>query len=153
MNLKVYLARPISGSSTSDVIEWYESVAGCLLDIGHTPLTPLVNEGEFRNDTKFSGFGYVNVPTASNHAIFGRDQWLVRQSDVILADLSDAVDRVSIGCVMELGWASMLGKHTIVVLSPRNIHEHAFVLEAADVVFYDLLEALDYIKRLGGPND
>jgi hypothetical protein len=49
---------------------------------------------------------------------------------------------------MELAWAHDKGKHTIVVLEPGNIHEHAFVLEAADVVFNNEADALLYLKKL-----
>ncbi len=153
MNLKVYLARPISGSEPVDVVRWYKSVSEYLRVLGHTPLLPLVNEGEFRTDIKFKGHGYEGIPTATNHAIFERDQWLVRESDVILVDFSTVPDRASIGCIMELAWASLLGKHTVVVVPPKNLHEHAFIFEAADVVFDELIEALQYIQRLGGKNE
>jgi hypothetical protein len=57
-------------------------------------------------------------------------------------------DHVSIGCVMELAWASLLGKYTIVIMEKENIHNHAFILEAADIIFENYYDAIEYLKKL-----
>jgi nucleoside 2-deoxyribosyltransferase len=72
---------------------------------------------------------------------------MVRNCDIILTDLT-GMTRNSIGCCMEMAWASLLGKHSIVVMEKENPHRHAFVLEAADIVFETLEEAIEYLKLL-----
>jgi hypothetical protein len=70
---------------------------------------------------------------------------MVKKVDIVLVDLSN-IKNVSIGCCMELAWAQDNDKHTIVVMEKSNIHMHAFVLEAADIVFEQLEEALEYLQ-------
>ena len=77
-----------------------------------------------------------------------RDIWMVRQCDVFYLNLMDAGERVSIGGVMELAVAAALGKHTVVSMGAENIHRHAFVLEAADVIYETHEEAMKYLERL-----
>ncbi len=72
---------------------------------------------------------------------------MVTQADIVLVDLSDT-EVVSIGCVSELAWADILGKHSILVMEEGNVHVHAFPLQEADVIFRTLDDALDYISKL-----
>ena len=108
---------------------------------------PMTGKGNLRTEIRFKSVGYDHVPTSTNHAIYERDQWMVTQSDVVLFNLSNTTI-VSIGSMFELAWASLLNKHTIVIMEQDNIHEHAFVLEAADVIFTCLKHALDYLQIL-----
>ena len=74
---------------------------------------------------------------------------MVTQSDIVFADLTGTIT-ASIGCSMELAWASMLGKHTVVVIPKENIHRHAFILEASDIIFDDTQKAIEYMASLIG---
>jgi hypothetical protein len=49
---------------------------------------------------------------------------------------------------MELAWASILGKHTVVSMQKENVHRHAFILEAADVIFETHEESMEYLDKL-----
>jgi len=143
--MKIYIAHPISWLSYREVVDYYETIRTeleCFYDI----LSPMTGKGELRNEISFKAEGY-GTPVSTNHAIVGRDRWMVKQADIVFVDFGDA-NRVSIGCVMELGWAKLLGKHTVVVLGKKNIHRHAFVLESADIVFPKLEDALDYLNKL-----
>jgi nucleoside 2-deoxyribosyltransferase len=144
--MKIYLARPISGKSYLEVSSYYNLFRGTLDVFGYEVLCPMTAKGFLRNEKKFKASGYKN-PVSTNHAIVERDCWMVQQSDVVLVDFTGA-DEVSIGCVMELAWASLLGKHTVIILPQENVHRHAFVLEAADIIFEYDKEALDYLKYL-----
>lgn len=145
--LAIYLAGPITGQTGEEVVSRYEEKIAILSDFGYTVYYPMLGKLDLRATTEFKSNGYDH-PLANNHAIFKRDHWMVSQADVILADLSNSGDRVSIGTMMELAWASHLDKHIIVVLPKGNIHEHAFVLEALDVRFYSIDAAYDYLKEL-----
>lgn len=143
--MRIYLARPFSGFDAHEVREYMNNVGQVLKRAGYEILSPMAKKdfltGVLRNE------GYHD-PVASNHAIFERDRWMVtNQADVVLVDLSEA-SVISIGCVMELAWASLLGKHTVVVMGPDNVHRHAFVIEAADIIFEDLEVALEYLEGL-----
>ena len=144
--MKIYLAGPISGKSYDEVVDAYKKKSSLLKTYGYEILCPMTGKAYLRNELEFKASGYENFPVSTNHAIFGRDKWMVSNSDIILCDLSSSGDRVSIGSMMEIAWASMLGKHTIVVLPKENIHRHAFVLEAADIVFETIEDAYKYLK-------
>jgi nucleoside 2-deoxyribosyltransferase len=144
----VYLALPISGRSYDDVVKDIHDSKMILEDWGYTVFQPMTGKGYLRPEIEFKSHGFDN-PVSTNHAILERDKWMVINCDVILLDLSRGSERVSIGGVMELAWASLLDKHTVVVLpKENNIHNHAFVLEASDVVFETMDEAMDYLHKL-----
>jgi len=142
--MKIYISRPISGCSYDDVVSWYEDTAKELRASGYDILMPMTGKKSLRTEIKFKSHGYGN-PTSTNHAIFERDKWMTENCDIFITYLTSA-DIVSIGSMMELAWASLLGKHTIVIIGEENIHKHAFVLEAADIVLPDYESAMDYLK-------
>ena len=142
----IYLAGPISGKSYHEVVSRYAVKIQELRKMGYRTLSPMTAKGYLRNDVKLKAVGYDN-PVSTNHAIVNRDKWMVEKSDIVLADLTNAVE-VSIGTVMELAWAFHFGKHVIVIMGESNIHQHAFVLEAAHIVFPKLEDAYNYLELL-----
>ena len=150
--LAIYLAGPITGQTGEEVVSKYEEKIAILSDFGFTVYQPMLGKMQLRTETEFKSNGYDH-PLANNHSIFQRDHWMVSKVDVVLADLSNSGTRVSIGTMMELAWASHLGKHIVLVMPAGNIHEHAFVLEAAHVRFHDMDAALDYLKELSLSRD
>ena len=108
-------------------------------------LHPLFEKGDLRNDTIFTAGNYKNKsPVSSDHAIKNRDQFMVKYCDIVLINLLDTT-KVSIGCVAELAWGNLLGKHTILCMEKGNVHEHAF-MECADIIFETLDEAKKYLQ-------
>lgn len=143
--MKIYLAGPISGMSYQEVVDRIQDYY-IKLD-NYEVLSPMTGKEELRTEKKLKAHGYDNNPIATNHAIVERDRWSVSRCDVLLADLIGTVD-ISIGTVMELAWASMLGKHTVVIMEKDNVHQHAFILEAADIVFDNKSDAINYLHKL-----
>jgi nucleoside 2-deoxyribosyltransferase len=142
--MKIYVARPFTGYSGAELLDYYDKMKNLL--VGLEVLSPMTGKEFLGDDVKLKAHGFEN-PVATNHAIFERDQWMVRRADIVLVDLSDGDEEaVSIGCVMELAWASLLGKHTVVVMSETSPHYHAFVLEAADIIFPTIEKAIDYFR-------
>lgn len=143
--MTIYLAGPISGKGYEEVVENYKDMTRRLRHMGYETLCPMAGKSYLRNETDFQAHGF-KYPVSTNHAIFERDKWMIEQCDILFCDLNTAWEKVSIGSVMELAWASMLGKHTLVVMQEENIHRHAFVLEAADIVFTTVVDALKYLN-------
>jgi len=143
--MKIYLARPISGQSFEEVQDYYDQTKEYLTDMGYDVLSPMTGKQELRTELEFKAQGYDNIPVATNHAIYNRDQWMVRQSDMVYANLMSSNGRVSIGAMMEIAWAAMLGKHVIVAMEKDNIHQHAFVLEAAGTIFNNHEDVINYL--------
>lgn len=147
VELSIYLAGPITGQTGEGVISRYEEKIAILTDFGYVVYQPMLGKMNLRTEAEFKSGGYDH-PIANDHAIFNRDHWMVSQVDVILVDLSHSGDRVSIGTMMEMAWASHLGKHVVLVLPQGNIHDHAFVRQAATIRFNDIEAAYDYLKEL-----
>ena len=142
---KIYLAHPISLMSADEVFNYYDNMVK-ILSGKYEILFPMYGKDVLRTEKKFRAEGYGD-PVSTNHAIFERDSWMVSQSDIIFCDLRNTKN-VSIGCCMELAIGSWLNKHTVVVMESSNIHNHAFIKEAADIVFDNMNEALLYINQL-----
>jgi len=145
--LAIYCIHPISGRSADEVFEYYDRTQKQLTDIGYDVFVPMYGKSTLRTELEFKAEGYKDNPITTNHAIFNRDHWMVMQSDILYANFLGAT-RVSIGSMFELAWGVDNKKQVIVVMEKDNIHRHAFVLEAATIVFETEKEALDYLKQL-----
>lgn len=141
--MRLYMAHPITGLSGAEVLDYYDSLKAALSPY-HTLLSPMTGKEALRTEPQCQATGYV-TNLSNDHSIFQRDTWMVSQADIILVDFTGA-QRVSIGCCMELAIGSFLNKHTVVVMD--DIHRHSFTLEAADVIFPTLDEAVEYIMKL-----
>jgi len=147
MKKSIYCVHPISGLSADDVFTYYTDIKNRLSE-NYNVMIPMTGKASLRCELEFRGEGYQDNPLTTNHAIFERDRWMVTQSDVIYANLKGATDRVSIGSMFELAWASYLGKYVVLVMDKESIHRHAFVMEAADVIFEDEETAEAYLEKL-----
>jgi nucleoside 2-deoxyribosyltransferase len=145
--MKIYLARPISGQSYEAVVNYYTETAKKLIIAGYDVLCPMTGKSYMRNEIEFKAHDYDNKPMSTNHAIIERDRWMVSSADIVYANLLDS-KYASIGTCMELAWAHDKGKHTIVVMDKENVHQHAFVIEAADIVYETHKEAMEYLETL-----
>lgn len=143
--MKIYLAGAISGKSYKDALDFFESTKQ-KLSPKYIVLSPMVAKTELINQEYLNSHGYLH-PTSTNHAIFERDKWCIQQADIVFVNLFNA-ERPSLGCMFELAWASLLGKHTVVVLDEYDIHKHAFVLEAGDTIFEKEEDAINYLNEL-----
>lgn len=80
----------------------------------------------------------------------GRDLWDVTQCDAVLVNLSMATE-VSIGSMVELGYARAHGKFIVVVLPSdpeSDPHDHPFVTETATAVVRHLADGIRLLEAL-----
>jgi len=145
--MKIYLAKPISGYSYEQIVNYYIQTSDILKSCGYDVLYPMIGKSYLRNEMKFKAEGYDN-PVSTNHAITERDRWMVSISDIMYADLTES-KFASIGCIAELAWGHDKGKHTLVSMEKDNIHRHAFILEMADIIFETHAESMEYLQTLG----
>ena len=141
----IYCVHPISGLSADEVFTYYTAIKERLSKY-YDVLIPMTGKKSLRCAKEFRSEGYVGNPLTTNHAIFERDRWMVTQSDIIYANLMGATEQVSIGSMFELAWASLLGKYVVLAMDEDGVHNHAFVKEAADTVFYSSEEAEAYLE-------
>lgn len=145
--LKVYTAHPMNGLEPKEVYDYFDGIKERLRDrfIVYQPI--LQNDNLRQSSDPIKATGYQD-PIITDKEIVNRDLWMVRQSDVVLVDLS-GTKRTAIGCLFELATAKALRKHTVLVLDGIDgTHHHAFILQSADVVFHDLEFAILYLLDL-----
>jgi len=145
--LKIYCARPITGCTYSEVVEYYRSISKRLSNAHYRVLLPMVAKGYLEGGDVLKGCGY-SIPACTDRAIKKRDRWMVGTCDVLFANLIGS-NRVSIGTTMELAWGDELRKHVVVATEPGNVHQHAFITECADIILEDEESALQYLETLG----
>lgn len=148
--LKIYVAHQITGLTFDEVVGYYNNMEALLGDsYGYEVLCPMTAKGYLRTEYEHKAFvpKDYTYPISTNHAIAERDKWMVEQCDVLYCDFTGS-KKALIGCIFELAWAHLLGKHTITVIPEGNVHQHAFVLEASDICFKNIGDALDYLKYL-----
>lgn len=144
---KIYVAYPFTGYSPLSVMTYYKKTTKILRKFGYEVLCPLFYTDIPLTDLPLPSQGLTNSATTTNHAIIEKDHWLIDFSDILYFNFL-GTKVASIGSCMELAWGYTKSKHTVVVMEKENIHEHAFVLEAADIVFSTELEAFSYLKKL-----
>lgn len=145
--MNIYVAHPITGLTPKEVIGYFTYLKKRLEKMGWGVLQPMTAKGYFRTQKDAFRPAGFHQPASTNHAIFSRDNWMVRMADVVLVDLTGAKEK-SIGCIMEIGWAADNKKHVVLVMEKGNVHEHAFILEAAHIIYPNLTEALNYLEKL-----
>ena len=142
---KIYIAHPISGLTGKEVINYYQKITE-LLEDKYYILSPMAGKEHLYNDNICVPHGYQDA-ICNNHAIFKRDMWMINQSDIIFCDFTKA-KQISIGCTGEICVGAALNKHIVLAMEDDNIHNHAFILEAAHIILPTYDEAIDYLLQL-----
>lgn len=150
--LRVYLAGPITGKSYGGATEWRDEFPKLVAPHVHC-LSPMrakyhLAELEEIEDT-------VEHPIFTDNAVVHRDRWDVARADVVVFNLADAA-RVSIGTMVEYGWATAHGVSPKVLITvtgskPRwmaNPHYHLFPKTLSTYVVETLEDAADLVNIL-----
>lgn len=161
---QVYLAGPITGLDWAGAVDWREWVERQLKKEAVCKSPMRLKEG-LKQVTEFAPHGYDDSIVSTSQAIFRRDIFDVRTSDIILGYLKGA-EVASVGTMIEYGIAFQAEKYIITVLpdeerehpgTPRepglertvlNPHDHAFVEQASSVIVPDLREAIRIVEAL-----
>jgi nucleoside 2-deoxyribosyltransferase len=139
---KVYLGGIVSGLSYKEANGWREEAIKRLSCSGIVGVSPMRFKENLENEDILSPLGSERDVITSQKGIFIRDKQDILNCDVMLMNLLGAKTQ-SIGCSMELGWANLLNKPTVVIMEPGNPNEHAFIYQTADFLVESLLEAID----------
>ena len=128
----IYLAGPISGLEHHETVLWRETLTEELAKHEIQCISPMRNKNYLIGTGKIAAYGYGHT-LSTDKAIVTRDRFDLLRSDLIVVNLLGA-ERVSIGTMVELGWADAHGKPVLLIIEPedsenKNIHEHAFVRE------------------------
>jgi nucleoside 2-deoxyribosyltransferase len=144
--LKVYLAGPISGLTYGESTDWRESIQNKLAAYGISGVSPMRGKWYLEQEKVIKG-SYEDHALSSKRGITTRDRWDCQRCDAILVNLLGA-KKVSIGTMIELGWADSARKPIVLVMEPDNIHAHPIVNEVAGFTCTTLDEAVDVLIAL-----
>jgi len=142
----VYLAGPIQGLSYDTSTSWRIYAETELLKAGIMSLSPLRNKEYLQHEGVLRD-SYPQYALSSTKGITTRDRFDVMRCDVVLMNLLHA-EQVSIGTMIELGWADAYRKPVVLVAERDNVHAHGMVEEVAGFIVDNLESGLTLIKAL-----
>lgn len=142
----VYLAGPISGLSYDGAQDWRAAAADRLKVAGIGSFSPLRGKEYLRAMGILEG-SYDIHPLSTAQGITNRDRFDVCRADLILANLYGA-ERISIGTVIELGWADIARTPVVGVWEDGNVHDHPMVSQIVGWHAANLTEGLDIVEAI-----
>lgn len=143
----VYLAGPITGLSFGEAADWREQVIKSLAQNDIKGLSPLRCK-EYLMMEKVLDVKYDQYVLSTGKGITTRDKWDCHRADALLVNLLGA-EKVSIGTMMELGWANSANKPIVLCMeNSGNIHDHAMVREVCGFITDSLDHGVEIIKAL-----
>lgn len=160
----IYLAGPISGLTSKEATEWRHAVKEQLEPLDIKCLSPLRANVHLRNseglldandnlsDTQESlDSGCQILAMSTQRGVVERDKFDCINANMILVNLLGA-KKVSIGTMIEIGWANANGIPIVLVIEDdkSNCHEHAFVRECAAFRTNSILEGTKIIAAMLG---
>lgn len=143
----VYLAGPITGLSWGDATDWQDYAIKSLAKDNIRGLSPLRCKDYLKNEDALA-VQYDTYVLSTGKGITTRDRWDCLRCDALLVNLLGA-KKVSIGTMMELGWASAAHKPIILVMEDEgNPHDHSMVREVYGFVVNTLDHGLAVVKAM-----
>ena len=141
-----YLAGPISGQTYDGATAWRDAATEFLREHGVEALSPM-RDKEWLSKVALIDGAYGTDPLTTAKGITTRDRWDCQRADVVLMNLLGA-ERVSIGSMIEIGWADAARRPIVLVLKRGSVHDHPMVTETAGFVVPTLQEALYVVTSL-----
>jgi nucleoside 2-deoxyribosyltransferase len=138
----VYLAGPIEGCTKGEANDWRIDAINHLACYGIAGISPLRCEpiiGERYN------IEHVDPKFGTARAIGSKNVFDARTCDMTLVYLPKVLNarRPSYGSIIELAWAHVLGKPTVLVTDDPTVREHPVVNACAGWLLDDLDDGLE----------
>jgi len=138
MQKSIYLCGPITGESYEEANKWREDIKRTL-DPKITVYSPMRHKDYLKEETDIAK-SYDKFIMSTQKAITTRDRMDVFNVDLMISNLLGA-KRVSIGSMIEYGWADAKRIPIITVMEEGNIHHHPMLKEISSWIVSDLDEA------------
>lgn len=151
---KVYLAGPIAGLTYDGAEDWRSYARTKLAEAGIEGFSPLRAQEYLRRVGTLSNHGHDRDDMScmsTSRGITTRDRFDATTCDAMLVNLLDAT-KVSIGTMIELGWADAHRIPTVVAI-PEGVHphHHMMVEELTGFSVRSLDEAIHVLKSILRP--
>jgi len=142
----VYLAGGITGMSYEGSTDWREYAIKYLSDHGIKGISPMRCK-EYLIREKVIRDTYDQHILSTAKGITTHSRWDAHRCDVTLVHFLGA-ERVSIGSVMEIAWASAAGRPIVCCMEDGNIHNHAMIEQTCGFVVNSLEKGLEVVTAL-----
>lgn len=146
---KVYLAGQITGLTYGQATGWREYVTKELEKDSIHCYSPMRAKEYLDKEgvLKATFENYSQNPCSTSKGITTRDRWDCTRADVVFMNLL-GMDRVSVGCMIELGWADMARVPVVLVMEDNGAHEHGMVQELTGFRVRNLEQGMEVIRGL-----
>jgi len=146
----VYLSGPITGLTYEGSTNWRQAVEVELNDFGIAASSPMRGKAFLNTGKELSPLGDEGRGVASSLGITMRDRMDTTKASCLLVNLLGA-QRVSIGTMIELGWADATRVPIVIVMEPDNIHQHCIVQGVAGYITDSLAKGVQLVVALLEP--
>lgn len=148
----VYLSGPITGLTYAGATDWRKLAIEELAKHGIIGVSPMRAKDYLAGlKEPISGHGrdYVHMGVLSTpQAVVARDRYDTQRVDLVLMNLLGA-KQVSIGTMVELGWADAARVPVIGIIEPEgNAHDHMFVSQLIGFRVEELEQGLSIVKAI-----
>ena len=147
--MNIYLAGPISGLTKEEAFGWRDCLKNKLEYLPNVRVfaPEQVDFLEGHGDGSASYLQEVDRQRGEEAA--QKDFNAICCSNIVLFNLL-YTRKVSVGTLIEMGWAFTLGKYVLVVLQPGTVYDHSFVHWCANRIVETVDEAIEEILTLSG---
>lgn len=143
-----YLAGPITGTTYGDCTNWREYAKKDLASAEIIGVSPMRAKENLQEYGELVGDEYFDEVLSCARGIITRDRWDTLNADLMLVNLLGA-QRVSIGTMIEYGWADSARNPVITVMEKEgNLHDHAMLREITGFRVETLEEGLYVAKSI-----
>lgn len=144
----VYLCGQITGLSYEDARygwrqKFIESVAGT--DI--TPLSPMRAKAHLEHVEELSQWGDPSSVLSCPRGLTTRDRFDVSRSSILFANFL-GMDRISLGSMIEFGWADAMRIPILCIMEDDNPHQHAMSMDLIGWRCRSLEEGIAVVKAV-----
>ena len=157
MKYRCYLAGPITGLSYGEAVDWREDFSARISDMtgGRVEcVSPLRGKSFLKKYDKIADSYPGEDVMASGAHITARDRYDCKSADAVVFNMLGA-QRVSVGTMIEAGWADDGVKPRILVMEnngiDRNVHEHSMLRHCTNFHVTNLDDAALVIARIFVP--
>lgn len=148
----IYLAGPIAGLTYDRATDWRVQLADELWP-WFWCLDPMRDKQHLGASAEPLGTRYAAHRLTEDAAIVGRDRFDVARADAVVFNLAIMPEKVSLGTMVELGWATQQGKPVIALLPPLTegtVYDHPFIRALVDFPCSELSEVAEVVRSLFG---
>jgi len=146
----IYLAGPIAGCNYDGATGWRDYATSKFAP-GIKGISPMRLKEFLKNETNIGIHDYPEDLMSTATAIYVRDKYDCTHADAVIALFPKEATAVSVGTVMELGWADANNVPVIIVSEDPRIIHHPLPTGAAGWVVKNLDEAITVVNGMFGP--